>query len=270
MPLTICLYLDDSGTRNPDRKTQQRQFDDWFAVGGILINEEDENKARDLHDSFCEKWGITYPLHSCEIRSRQHNFSWLGSLDKNSFEEFMRELTDLIVGIPAQGHACVIDRPGYAKRYQEKYGRQTWMLCKTAFTVICERAAKIARAKGRKLRIFPERSGRREDSLIQDYYNELRTKGMPFSGDTSSKYQPLSAEELKDTLYSLKFKAKSSALAQLADLYLYPIARGGYEMGYRPYTILRAHKKLIDDELDDETRNIIGIKYSCFEHVRRG
>lgn len=48
---------------------------------------------------------------------------------------------------PVIGLACVIDWPGYNKRYAEKYAENRWMLCKTAFSVVVERAAKFAISK---------------------------------------------------------------------------------------------------------------------------
>ncbi|TIR55445.1 MAG: DUF3800 domain-containing protein, partial [Mesorhizobium sp.] len=46
LPVTdreIHLYLDDSGSREPDREPKEKRRDemDYFALGGILINEED-------------------------------------------------------------------------------------------------------------------------------------------------------------------------------------------------------------------------------------
>jgi hypothetical protein len=51
-------------------------------------------------------------------------------------------------------------------------------------------------------------------------YDELKAEGRPFAADTSDKYVPLSAAELRATLYEFKLKAKTSPMAQLADLYL--------------------------------------------------
>ena len=43
MPKVMCLYLDDSGTRNPDRKVpQQFMVRDWFALGGFLTKRTKE------------------------------------------------------------------------------------------------------------------------------------------------------------------------------------------------------------------------------------
>jgi hypothetical protein len=267
MPTAACLYMDDSGTRNPNRKADTTIFRDWFALGGIMINEEDEPTAEKAHDDFCQRWNITYPLHSVRVRHREGSFSWLRKISQPEYARFMEDLTNLLIGLPVAGHGCVIDRPGYNARYRDKYGRQTWMLCKTAFSVVCERAAKRARDDGRKLRVLPEQGDKTADNHVRSYYSDLRSIGMPFADVTSAKYAPLGAADLKDSLYELRFKNKSSRMAQLADLYLYPIARGRYEPTYRPYVTLRAHKKLIDDHLESETMPHLGIKYSCFDLV---
>ena len=66
MPKKIYnLYLDDSGTRHPTHKVGKapKHGHDWFAFGGVLIKDEDEFQARELHEKFCDKWKIQNPLH---------------------------------------------------------------------------------------------------------------------------------------------------------------------------------------------------------------
>ena len=65
---------------------------------------------------------------------------------------FYEDLYQLLRAAPVTGLACVIDRPGYNARYREKYGRQRWSLCKSAFTISVERAAKYARSLDCRLR----------------------------------------------------------------------------------------------------------------------
>jgi hypothetical protein len=265
MPSVTCLYLDDSGTRNPNHKPSKDQFRDWFSLGGIMIKEEDEPHARALHAAFCARWNITYPLHSSEIRTRSENFSWLRTLPPDLYNQFMEDLGNTLVAMPVLGHACVVDRPGYDKRYRETYGRQTWMLCKTAFTVVTERAAKIAKSEGRLLRIFPESGDPSANNKVQGYYREMKLVGMPFAASTSGKYAPLTQAELAQTLYSFRFKNKTSPMAQVADLYLYPICRGSYDGTYYPHKVLREKMKLVDCVLPPETLEQCGIKLSCFD-----
>jgi hypothetical protein len=82
MPKVMCLYLDDSGTRNPDQRVPNGfLYGDWFTLGGFLVKEEHEGSLREAHATFCEKWKITYPLHSYDIRQSLNRFKWLLSLD---------------------------------------------------------------------------------------------------------------------------------------------------------------------------------------------
>jgi len=264
----MCLYLDDSGTRNPDRKLPEKfMFRDWFTLGGYIAQEQDEASIRAAHAAFCERWEVSYPLHSYDIRAETGNFTWLGALDFTEKNKFMRTLSRMLLRCPVVGHACVIDRPGYNARYRDKYGRETWMLCKTAFSVVCERAAKYARKNKCKLRVYVEEGDKSADSKIREYYASLRTVGMPFATDSAAKYAPLTREELAETLYDLDFKSKTSPMVQIADLYAYPIARGRYDPDYSPYSQLVENKKLLDCLLQSEEVPHFGIKYSCFELV---
>jgi hypothetical protein len=56
-------------------------------------------------------------------------------------------------------------------------------------------------------------------------------------------------------------------MVQIADLYTYPMARGGYDPDYFPYTQLKDRNKLIDGLLTLEEMPHLGIKYSCFDLV---
>ena len=240
MPKVMSLYLDDSGTRNPDRKVPEKfMYRDWFTLGGFITKEDDEGIIETAHDTFCKEWGITYPLHSYDIRSETENFTWLSGLEEREYSKFMRGLGAMLLSVPVVGYACVVDRPGYNKRYREKYGRQTWMLYRTAFAVVVERAAKHAKTNGCKLRVYVEEGDKTADDMVRSYYTALKSEGMPFGGDAMAKYAPMSKEDLAGTLYDLKFKNKTSRLIQIADLYAYPIARGGYDPEYLPYEQLQ-------------------------------
>lgn len=265
----LLFYVDDSGTRSPDRKGPEcPPKRDWFALGGILIRAEDESEARQLHADFCGRWGITYPLHSSDIRFKQNNFAWLQTSAEGDVERFYEDLGETLTSLPVRGLACTIDRPGYNHRYFERYGRQRWSLCKTAFSVIVERAVKLALREGRALRILPERADKDADAKLKRYYEDLRQTGMPFAGGGNSKYEPLSQEDFKKTLREFRPKYKSSPMVQLADLYLYPMCRNGYER-YRPFEELKSAMRLVDCELSTDDIPLLGIKYSCFDLVRR-
>lgn len=265
MPKTFVLCLDDSGSRNPDHNSGSGPSHgyDWFSLGGILFEESNETDIRDLHSNFMAKYDLERPLHSSEIRSASRNFAFLGDLSKSERAQFLEELYCLMRDVPVLGHACVVDRPGYRTRYAERYGADRWQLCKTAFSIVVERAAKFAAQNDGKLRVYFERCSKTADRAIEGYYEELRKSGMPFSEGGASQYDPLTPGGLSDILYELRKKNKSSPLMQLADIFLWPISIGGYDPNNRTYTRLYDDRKIIDCHVGESSA--LSVKYSCFD-----
>lgn len=265
------LYMDDSGTRHPDRKQgrKPKHGGDYFSLGGILVARQDEDVARKMHADFCERWNITAPLHSSEIRARSKNFAFIGTLNDSEQDRFREELYCFMRECPVIGIACVIDRPGYNERYTKLYGKDRWSLCKTAFCVCVERAAKYAAGNNAKLKVFPEQSDKNSDRMLRSYYDGLRQLGMPFDAQNSAPYAPMEQTNLNSILSDFKLKQKSSPMAQLADLYLWPMCMGGYDRMNRPYKRLVDDKKLIDCLLTEEQKPMLGIKYSCWDLVEK-
>lgn len=268
MANVINLYLDDSGPRHPDHKGETNKRHDWFSLGGVLISERDEDVARSQIAAFKERWKQigSAPLHSVDIRNRSGKFRWLLSLSAEQKDAFFSDLDRVVAELPVIGLACVIDRPGYNHRYFPKYGRQRWSLCKTAFTVLVERGVKYAIDHGAKLRVLPEKCSRKDDRKLLSYFNDLKANGHPFDGDNANKYAPLTAEQYRGTLYEFKLKEKSSPLAQVADLFLWPMSVGGYHRSNRTYSWLLDNQKLMDCLYPDDVATR-GIKYSCFDLV---
>ncbi|MGH9906054.1 MAG: DUF3800 domain-containing protein [Pyrinomonadaceae bacterium] len=267
MPKVLNFYLDDSGTRHPDHKPV-RQGRDWFALGGILLWEGDEDELRRKHTEFCGRWRIASPLHSSEIRCGSKRFRWLAELSEAERETFFTSLSDFLLSLPAVGLACVIDRPGYNHRYLLKYGRRRWFLCKTAFAIAVERATKFAIRHGGKLRVLPERCSKRDDAKLKEYYLALLNGGHPFDKAVSGKYGPVTAADYRNTLHEFRLKHKTSAPMQVADPYLWPMCMGGYHSGNRSYRLLADAGKLIDCQCSKEETESLGIKYSCFDLVK--
>jgi hypothetical protein len=262
---TFHFYMDDSGTRHPDHATESSaNHDDWFGLGGVIVEDRDEDALRDKIESFKAAWGVAGPLHSHPIRRMKEEFSWLKA-DAERRASFHGELSNLLVTAPVVGHACVIDRPSYNLRYAGEYGRNRWSLCKTTFSIAVERAAKFAISRGGRLRIYVERSSKPDEQKLKEYYDGLRAGGNPFNPERSAMYAPLDTNLLHDALFEFRTKKKSSPIMQLADLYLYPICRGGYNKHYLPYELLCQHGRLIDQHLDAADVGRLGIKYSCFD-----
>jgi hypothetical protein len=268
----LNFYMDDSGTRLPDNsKAAVKKDRDWFALGGVLISQSDEQTARGAYTSFCQEWDISYPLRSYDIRNHTKGFRWLSQLKEHDFQrysEFYAALQIFLLNLPLIGIACVIDRTGYNKRYEEEYKQDRWSMCKTAFTIAVERAAKYAAKRGMKLRVLPERCNAKEDNWLLKYYEDLKISAAPFSSATSAKYAPLSSREFADVLYEFKLKDKSSPLAQIADVYLWPICMGGYDELYLPYQALANANRLVGTVRNTTGEFDMGTKYSCFEMLK--
>lgn len=89
---------------------------------------------------------------------------------------------------------------------------------------------------------------------------------MPFEGDAASKYEDLSAEEFTFHIMGEPNRVtKKVPMIQIADLMLYPLAKGGYDATYAPYVSLMNSKRVIDAELEEKERPSRGVKYSCFD-----
>lgn len=259
------FYMDDSGSRDPDRKPTASNEPDWFALGGLLINGSDERAAKEQIAAFRARWPELghEPFRSYDIRHRTERFRWLASCQARRKNQFYTELTDLITGLPMHVIACVVDRPGYNARYMQEYGPRRWRLCRTAFGIVVERAAKVARHRGARLRVFAERSDKHTEKQFKGYYDQMREDGLPFNPQNSQQYAPLSAEALRETLFEFRIKTKDSALMQFADLVLWPVCKAGYDKENLPYQSLLASGKLIDTHCTEEN-GLLGIKYSCF------
>jgi hypothetical protein len=222
----IHLYFHDTGSRNPDHVPDRKRAEgmDCFGLGGILINEEDISGLIEAYKAFRAKWSIDYPLHSHEIRGGRGNFGWLKK-PENALA-FLSELEEFLLALPVVGMAAVVHRRGYVERYKEVYGERTWLMCKTAFSVLVERSAKFARSRERKLRVFYERAGKSEDRDIIAYGRALKREGMPFYADNSAAHGALTAEHFRAIILGEpRGKPKATPMMQIADLLLYPRRR---------------------------------------------
>ena len=142
-------------------------------------------------------------------------------------------------------------------------------MCKTAYAILVERAAKLARRADAQLEIFFEQTGKAEDSDIKSYTKSLKHSGMPFDTVSSQGYHALAADDFKALILGEpRERTKKTPMIQVADLYLYPMVKGGYDPEYRPYRTLMAAGRLIDAILTADERPLLGIKYSCFDEKR--
>ncbi|BAQ67044.1 hypothetical protein GM3709_3809 (plasmid) [Geminocystis sp. NIES-3709] len=176
----------------------------------------------------------------------------------------MNDLTQLIVENPIIVHACVISRSGYCQRYLDKYGEKTWEMMKSAFSILLERCAKYAFANNEKIMIYYEKMGKKEDKLIEQYFQEIKEQGLPFDSNNSEKYSPLSIKELNLILSGIEGKTKNRPKLQLADLCLYPVVRSKDNPENKAFIALKENNLIIDQKLGTEQVSSTGLKYYCF------
>jgi len=270
MPDKFHLYFDDTGSRDPDKSARANAAQaadvemDCFGLGGILLRESDIDGIIAAHKDFCREHDISYPLHSWSIRGGRKEFGWLKTPEKAGI--FMASLEDYLLSLPVVAIACIIHRPGYVARYKDKYRDRLWYMCKTAFSILIERAAKYVDEQGGAMEVYFEQCGKKEDRDIIRYMRELKAGGQEFNQDTSRQYAPFGPEDFRRICLGKPIrKTKKTPMIQIADLVLFPMAKGGYNPSYRPYEKLRGAGKLIDCHLAEVDIPLRGIKYSCFD-----
>ena len=262
---SIHLYIDDSGARNPDHRASALDSQrNWFALGGVVLNAENSKRISDDFRAIAAEFEITTPMQSSKIRMRKAEFSWLAH-DEDKASRFYSALDGFFADIPAYIAGCVVDKNGYEKRYKEKFGDNRWHLCKTAYVILVERTTKYARSVDRKLEVIIERTGRTEDRNIKSYHRGLLDSGVPFDEKRSAKYEPLTQEQLRESLVkNPRFVTKKSRLSQVADLSLYPLVAVSYNPSYRPFTVFVENGKLLPNP-DVPDDNMFGLKKFCFD-----
>ena len=207
------------------------------------------------------------PLHLTDMMAYRQRWGWLGRKPASELEWFWNEYRQFLSSLPVVGMGCVIDRPGYrARGYLEKYPDSKWQLCRSAFDIAVERAAKYARMKGLKLDVIYESDPAYND-LMKRYFKNLKVNGLAFSKESSAKYGPLTKEEFTEVLGTIEYKDKTSRMLQIADSYIYAIARGKYDRTFMLYRLLRDKRKLMNFALDGDNEKIkaMGIKHYCFD-----
>lgn len=263
----LIYYMDETGNRHPDKKsTQERSGRDWFGLGGYLLLDTDKSAVLALHKQFCEEWRINQPFHMTDMLAAKKKFAWLGRLSDRDRSRFWEEYKDMISSIPALGTGCIISRPGYVARgYVRDYPDSKWLLCHSAFDITIERSAKYAMSIGAKLDVVFEADGPLNDTM-KGYFKNLKENGLSFDGERAGKYQPLTQPEFHDTLGTIEYKMKANPFLQIADSYIYSIARQKYDRHFGVYCRLRDRRRIINFALGEpDLIKAMGIKYYCFD-----
>jgi hypothetical protein len=123
--------------------------------------------------------------------------------------------------------------------------------------------------QGGTLTIRFEETGKKEDRAIIGYAKDMKRSGSPFDAGTSGAYSALGQGDYRRIIEGepRRVTKKDSPAVQIADLYLYPMMKAGYDPLYAPWQAMLREKKVIDALLEPEDLATLGIKYSCFEDV---
>lgn len=260
------FYMDDFGTRTTCKgatSAASPAHELSFALGGVIVASEDVEGLSRKVEAFCKKWKVP-ALHGNKIRSKKGKFAFLKE-DDNRKQAFFTEINQLILDDRLIAHACVICRPGYRDRYFKKYPDGIrWAMSKTAFDISVERAAKLAMRDGRQLDIVYERTGKKEDRLLEGYFEDLKVAGMGFCAENSRQYGPLTGAQFAAHLNVIWPDGKGNPLLQLADLIVHPVSQITCGKHNRAYERLVERKMLLDFKHEEEA---VGIKYSCYDGV---
>lgn len=258
------FYMDDFGTRTTCKGTTDASspaHELSFALGGVIVASENVNALSTKVREFCAKWEVP-SLHGNKIRSGKGKFGFLKRYEEKK-ETFFLELDQLVLDDRLIAHACVICRPGYRDRYLQKYPDGTrWDMSKTAFDISVERAAKLAMQGDRGLDVVYERTGAKEDRLLEGYFAALKDAGMAFCAKNSEQYGPLTGTQFADHLNVIWPDGKGNPLLQLADLVVHPVSHVVCGKKNRAYDNLIKHKMLLDFKHEDDA---VGVKYSCYD-----
>lgn len=256
--------MDDFGTRTTCKgatTASSPAHELSFALGGVIVALEDVDALSENLKAFCEKWDVP-SLHGNKIRSGKGKFGFLKK-DEEKRKAFFIDLDNLVLDDRLIAHACVVCRPGYRDRYLSKYPNGTrWDMSKTAFDISVERAAKLAMQDGRSLDVVYERTGVKEDRLLERYFKDLKNAGLGFCTQNSASYGPLSSEQFTQHLNVIWPDGKGNPLLQLADLVVHPVSHITCGKQNRAYNQLVEREMLLDFKHEDEA---VGVKYSCYD-----
>lgn len=256
--------MDDFGTRTICKgatNASSPAHELSFALGGVIVASQDIESLSKSVKAFCEKWEVP-ALHGNKIRSGKGKFGFLKQ-DKSKRDTFFLEMEQLVLDERLIAHACVICRPGYRDRYLAQYPDSTrWAMSKTAFDIAVERAAKLAMQREWKLDIVYERTGEKEDTLLERYFADLKAAGMGFNAENSKQYEPLTNSHFSNCLNVIWADGKGNPMLQLADLLLHPVSHVTCGKENRAYNHLINRKMLLDFKHKDAA---VGVKYSCYD-----
>ena len=206
------LYLDECGDQNLSSFDPQFPI---FTLCGVVVSEEQDKLLADRINSLkMDIWNNTnIILHSRDIRKCQNGFEVLFDLEvKKHFLESVNAILgdDIYIII-----CCAILKEPYIRQYgklNDVYG--------LSLSYIMERVVFYLDSVGKdniELRTVIERRGKKEDTSLLNYYNQLLDRGTYWvNGDRMRRYFKR---------FDMRWKSENIVGLQVADLVAYPITR---------------------------------------------
>ena len=205
------LFLDECGDQN---LANFNPLFPVFTLCGIIIPETDYkimgNKIIDLKQKYWKDKKII--LHSRDIRKCEKGFEILFDLDiKKSFYE---DINCIMRDTPYTIVSCSIKKEPYIRKYgrlSDVYGLSlSYIIERTVFFLDSQN-------KEIELHVYAEKRGKKEDTSLLAYYNEVLDRGTYF----------VNSIRIKDYFKSFEFKDKRDNIIglQIADLAAYPITK---------------------------------------------
>ena len=206
------LFLDECGDQN------LANFDPTFPIFtlcGIIISESDYetmgHKVIDMKQKYWKNKKII--LHSRDIRKCEKGFEILFDLDtKKSFYE---DINSIMKDTPYTIVSCSILKEPYIRKYGrlgDVYGLSlSYIIERTVFFLDSRNK------KGIELHLYAEKRGKKEDTSLLGYYNEVLDRGTYF----------VNSSRIKSYFKKFEFKDKRDNIIglQIADIAAYPITR---------------------------------------------
>lgn len=212
MAKKFVLYLDECGDQNLASFDPQFPI---FTLCGIVVSEEQDNVMSERIDALkSDIWNNTnIILHSRDIRKCQNGFEVLFDLDVK--KRFLQGINDILGDEGYTIVCCSILKEHFIRQYgklNDVYGLSlSYIMERVVFYLDSLQLPDI------ELYTVIERRGKKEDSSLLSYYNQLLDRGTYWVESLRMK------KVFKK--FDMRWKSENIVGLQVADLIAYPVTR---------------------------------------------
>ena len=208
----FVLYLDECGDQNLASFDPQFPI---FTLCGIVVSEEQDRVISERINALkSEIWNNTnIILHSRDIRKCQNGFEVLFDLDVK--KRFLQGIDDILGDNGYVVVCCSILKEPYIRQYgklNDVYGLSlSYIMERVVFYLDSLELSDI------ELCTIIEKRGKKEDSALLNYYNQLLDRGTYW----------VNSHRMKNVFkkFDMRWKSENIVGLQIADLIAYPVTR---------------------------------------------